>query len=135
VQASTNRLQVSPVTLVRTCGAANPLNNTLSSNFSLKGPSMSVVSNKPKEQKWLACRWVIPLNLVTIEKPVVPQLRVFYTCLNCCETQISLPCLPTLHPATVYTLTSYFHVNIIPIHTRRSSTTESLTFLSTDTRL
>jgi hypothetical protein len=133
VQDSTNRLEVSPVTLARICSAANPLNNTLSSIFCLKDPSMSVVSNTPKEQNLLACSWVTPLNLVTIEKPIFPQLRVFYTCLNCCETEILLPCLPTLYPATVYTLTSYFHVNIILIRTRRSSTTEYRTFLWTDT--
>lgn len=53
---------------------------------------------------------------------------LLYTCLSCCETQISLPCLPTLYPAAVYILTSYFHLNIILIRTRRSSTTESLAF-------
>lgn len=73
MQDSTNRLEVSPVTLVRTCSASNPLNNTLSSNFCLKDPSMSVVSNKPKEQNLLACSWVTPLNLVTIEKSIVPS--------------------------------------------------------------
>jgi hypothetical protein len=133
VQGSINRLEVSPVTLVRNWSAANPLNNTLSFNFCLMDPSMSVVSSIPKEQNLWACSWVTPLNVVTLEKPIVRKL--LYTCLNCCKTQISLPCLPTLYPATVCTLTSYFHVNIILIRTRRSSTTESHVFLSTDTRL
>jgi hypothetical protein len=78
VQDSTNHLEVSPVTLVRTCSAANPLNNTLSSKFCLKDPSMSVVSNKPKEQNLLACSWVTPLNLVTIKKPSPPATRILY---------------------------------------------------------
>ena len=50
VQDSTNRLEAPPVTFVRTCSAADPLNNTLSSTFCLMDPSMSVVSNKPKKQ-------------------------------------------------------------------------------------
>jgi len=71
-------------------------------------PSMSVVSNKLKERNLWACSWVTVLNAVTLEKSTVPQL--LYTCLSCCETHISLPCLPTLYPATV--LSSFVRVDL-----------------------